>query len=338
VRVVANPPNPWRSSHVDLLEPEPLQPVQVLLDDSKSILSRNDSPDVPFSWSVNPYRGCHHGCAYCYARPTHQWLDMGAGTDFERKLIVKPDAPQLLRQELRAREVELRGEMLAFSGVTDCYQPLEASYGITRQCLEVCRDHRQRVGIITKGALVERDRELLAEVHRRAGAFVYLSVPNLDEQDARALEPYASTPQRRLRAMQALAAAGVPVGVAIAPVIPGWNDHQIAAILQAAKAHGAESAFLILLRLPREVEDVFVERLRANLPERADKVLAALSEMRGGEGIQETRFQARMQGKGARWEAVQSMFAIWCKKLGLRTRERTHEPIAPPRQRGLFGD
>ena len=337
VRVVSNPPNPWRSAHVDLLEPEPLQPVQVYFDDSRSILSRNDSPDVPFTWSVNPYRGCHHGCAYCYARPTHQWLDFGAGTDFERKLVVKPDAAALLRHELRARETELRGELLVFSGVTDCYQPLEASYELTRQCLEVCRDHRQRAAVITKGALVERDAALLAQVHRAAAAFVWFSVPSLDERAARALVPYASPPPRRLAAMRTLADAGVPVGVAIAPLIPGWNDHQIPAVLQAAKAHGAEAAFMILLRLPRAVEEVFTERLRAALPERADKVLAALSAMRGGAGVAEARFHHRMRGAGARWQAVLSLFAIWCRKLGLRVRERSAAPPPPgPQQRSLF--
>jgi DNA repair photolyase len=336
VRAVDNPPNPWRSAHTELLAPEPLQAPQVFEEESRSILSENDSPDVPFRFSVNPYRGCHHGCAYCYARPTHQWLDFGAGTDFERKLVVKVNAPELLRRELGRRQTELAAEVLAFSGVTDCYQPLEATYGLTRRCLEVCRDVRQHVGIITKGALVARDAALLGEVHRAASAVVHFSVPTDDEHDARALEPYAPTPQRRLDAMAAVAAQGVPVGVSVSPLIPGWNDHRIPSVLQAAKAHGASYAWMILLRLPREVHDVFTARVREELPLRADKILSLLGQVRGDGGLQESRFGKRMRGEGARWQMAEDLFKLWCKKLGLKMRTERPQPAPRPRQRGLF--
>jgi DNA repair photolyase len=346
LRPASNPPNPWRTAHVELLEPEPRQPLVVYEETARSILSRNDSPDVPFTFSVNPYRGCLHGCAYCYARPTHQWLDLGAGTDFEQKLVVKVNAAELLRRELQRRRAELRGEVIAFSGVTDCYQPLEAGYGVTRQCLEVCRELRQPVGVITKGALVERDAELLAAIAATAGAVAHVSIPILDEGDARALEPQAPSPARRLRTMAALARAGVPVGIAVAPVIPGVNDHAIPAVLQAAKDHGASRAFLILLRLPAEVETVFTERLRAALPLRAERVLSALRAMHGGR-VEDSRFGERMRGQGPRWQAVESLFRIWCRRLGLQVGERTL-PAMPgygmdaaatrsgPRQRLLF--
>ncbi|MGE3173160.1 MAG: radical SAM protein [Planctomycetota bacterium] len=341
MRAVSNPKNPWRSAHTELLAPEPLQPVQVFEEEAKSVLTENDSPDVPFRFAVNPYRGCHHGCAYCYARPTHQYLDFGAGTDFERKLIAKVNAPELLRRELGKRQTELRHEAIAFSGVTDCYQPIEATYELTRRCLIVCRDLRQPAGVITKGALVQRDADLLAEVHAAAGAFVHLSIPTDDAHDARALEPYAPSPERRFDAMAALHRSGVPVGVAVAPIIPGWNDHRIPGVLQRAKECGAETAFLILLRLPAEVLPVFTERVREALPQRADKVLSLLGQMRGTGGLQDARFGKRMRGEGARWQAVEDLFKLWCRKLGLRAHGERSE-ITPkarpvPKQGELFG-
>ncbi|MBK8097200.1 MAG: PA0069 family radical SAM protein [Planctomycetes bacterium] len=336
MRSVANPPNPWHSHHVELLEPPPAAPLQVFEEQAKSILSRNDSPDIPFTWSVNPYRGCLHGCAYCYARPSHQYLDFGAGTDFERKIVVKTNAADLLRAELGARSAAMRGEVLAFSGVTDCYQPLEASYGVTRACLQACRDLQQPVNVITKGALIERDVDLLAAMARGAGASVFVSIPFADAADARAIEPQAPSPERRLRTLATLAAAGVPVGVAVAPVIPGLNDHQVPAVLEQAKAAGASRAFLILLRLPQEVLPVFEERLRAAMPQRADKVFAALAEVRGG-ALQESRFGRRMVGEGPRWQAIEQLFRIQCARLGLQVRIERKVAVPRPRQLGLFG-
>jgi DNA repair photolyase len=339
VILASNPPNPWQSQHRELLEPPPAQPLVVYEEEAKSVLSSNDSPDISFTYSVNPYRGCHHACAYCYARPTHEYLDFGAGTDFERRIVVKTNAPELLRRELRAHEGKLRGEVIAFSGVTDCYQPLEASYELTRRCLEACRDFAQPAAVITKGALVERDAALLAELHARAGALVHVSLPFLDAADARALEPQAPSPERRLRTLAALAQAGVPTGVAIAPVIPGLNDHQIPAIVAAAAAAGAQRAFCVLLRLPGSVLQVFEERLRAALPLRADKVLSLLAQMRGGE-LRDGRFHTRMRGSGERWRLVEQLFAVACRQHGLATGDRS-VPATPkaskPRQQELFG-
>ncbi|MCA8949009.1 MAG: radical SAM protein, partial [Planctomycetes bacterium] len=255
VRAVANPPNPWQSAQVDWLGPPPPVALEVYEERAKSILAENQSPDIPFRWSLNPYRGCFHGCAYCYARPTHQYLDFGAGTDFERRIVVKTNAAELLRARLM--KPSWRGENIVFSGVTDCYQPLEASYGITRRCLETCLEFRQPVGIITKGALVERDVDVLADLAKHGAATVYVSVPFADEGDARRIEPYAGSPARRLRALRRLSDAGVPTGVSVSPLIPGLNDHQIPAILAMARDAGARFAFHVLLRLPAEVEQVF---------------------------------------------------------------------------------
>ncbi len=224
-RRVSNPPDPWSSTHVEWLEEPPPVALEVYEEDAHSIVATNDSPDVGFERSVNPYRGCQHACAYCYARPTHPYLGLGAGTDFDSKIVVKRNAPELLRRELANLRRAGRTSPLAFSGVTDCYQPLEASYELTRRCLEVCLEFRQAVGVITKSALVRRDQELLARLERRAGARVCLSIPFADDGDARRLEPFASSPTTRFETLRRLSAAGVPVGVAIAPLIPGLNDH-----------------------------------------------------------------------------------------------------------------
>lgn len=211
MRPVSNPPNPWNSTHVDWLGDPPPARLTVFEEDARSILSENDSPDVGFRWSVNPYRGCFHACAYCYARPTHQYLGFGAGTDFERRIVAKVNAAALLEQAFNRRS--WLGERIAFSGVTDCYQPLEAHYGLTRSCLEVCARFRNPVGIITKGALVRRDVDVLQQLHRTAAVRVHLSIPVADDDTARIIEPGASLPSQRFAAMEALARAGVPVGL-----------------------------------------------------------------------------------------------------------------------------
>lgn len=337
-RPVSNPPNPWASEHVEWLEPPPPARLEVYEEEAKSILSRNDSPDVPFTWSVNPYRGCQHACAYCYARPGHQYLGFGAGTDFDTKIVVKRNAPELLRAALARRS--WKRDWIAFSGVTDCYQPLEASYGLTRECLRACLEHRNRVGVITKSALVRRDAQLLAELDRAAGAHVHVSVPFADEANARALEPFASAPSTRFETIRRLADAGVPTGVAIAPVIPGLNDPQIPAILERAAEAGATSAFLILLRLAAEVRPVFEERLAEAFPDRAAKVLRALEECRSGQTRAERgAFGTRMTGAGPRWEAVEGLFRLHCRRLELRTtREDSLEVLSPRRDRGRQGE
>src|SRR5437764_9153153 len=239
-RAMSNPPNPWLSTEVEYLEEIPRAELEVYEDHTREILAHNDSPDVGFSWSVNPYRGCLHAWAYCYARPTHEYLGLGAGTDFERKITVKPDAPRLLREAFDRRSWQ--GELVVFSGVTDCYQPLEASYRLTRGCLEVCAEYRNPVGIITKSPLIERDLDVLQELHRNGRVSVSVSVPIWDREHAHAIEPYVATPRRRMKTLERLASAGLKVGVNVAPVIPGLSDADIPRILEAAHAVVARPA------------------------------------------------------------------------------------------------
>lgn len=312
---ILNPPNPWATSVVEYLddEPPPTIGLEVYEDQSRTILSKNDSPDLPFTYSVNPYRGCFHACAYCYARPTHEYLGFGAGTDFERRIVVKKDAPDLLRKALRSSK--WKREPVLFSGVTDCYQPLEASMELTRRCLEVCLDENTPAVVITKSALVERDAELLARLAKGPGARVTLSIPFIDEEHARAIEPYAASPSRRFKAITNLAHAGVPVGVNVAPIIPGLSDEQMPRILEAARAAGAQWATWVLLRLPGHVKEVFEERIRAALPLRAEKILARIKETHGGQ-LYDSRFGTRMHGDGPYADAMAILFERTRKKLG----------------------
>ncbi|MBL8722987.1 MAG: PA0069 family radical SAM protein [Planctomycetes bacterium] len=337
MRPVDNPPNPWLSSHVDYLGEPPDQPLVVYEEQASSILSENDSPDLPFRWSLNPYRGCFHGCAYCYARPTHQYLGFGAGTDFERRIVAKTNAAQLLRAHLQRQSWQ--GEPIVFSGVTDCYQPLEAHYRLTRACLEVCREFRQPVDLITKGALVARDVDLLGNLAQHRAARVFVSVPFAVAADSRAIEPFVAAPERRFAAMRALADAGVEVGVSVSPLIPGLNDHQVPEILERARAAGATLAFHVLLRLPAEVEQVFEARLRAAFPDRADKVLSLLGGMRDGQR-NEARFHARMRGQGPRYAIVEQLFTKVARRLGFTPRSELVPRVSPFRrpfaQQSLF--
>jgi DNA repair photolyase len=332
-----NPPNPWLREVLERDEPAPLDALDVRVEDARSALSENDSPDLPFRWSLNPYRGCQHACSYCYARPTHQYLGLGAGSDFERRLIVKRNLPEVLAREL-ARP-GWKGESISLAGITDPYQPLEARWQITRRCLEVCLRYRNPVSIVTKGVLVTRDAELLAELARSAGARVFVSVPLLDAELARALEPGAPTPRERLAALAELTRAGVPTGLALAPFVPRLSEEGLAELLAAAAEAGARSAFLLLLRVPAEVLEVFRHRLEERLPGRAAAILAALAEMRGGV-LQESRFGLRMRGVDPRFAAVQQLFRVLCRRRGIATTER--EPLAElrtsvrPRQGELF--
>jgi len=330
-RCIANPPNPWASTHVEWLGDPPAVQLQVFEEQARSLLSANDSPDIPFRWSVNPYRGCFHGCAYCYARPSHQYLGWGAGTDFDRKLVVKINAPEVLRRELRQRSWQ--GEAIHFSGNTDCYQPLEAAYGLTRRCLEACLAQRNPVTVVTKGNLIRRDVDLLAQLAREAGASVHISLPFADPTVSRALEPYAAAPDQRLETIERLAEAGIPTGVMIAPVIPGLNDREIPEILSTAARAGAVTAAMTLLRLPREVLPVFRDRLEATLPDRAGKVWSGLREMRDGQ-LNDAGFVTRMRGRGPRWQAIRDLFALHCRRLGLAS---PNPPAARgPAQTDLF--
>jgi DNA repair photolyase len=325
MRRVENPPNPWQTRQREWLGPPPPARLEVYEEQARTIVTRNESPDVSFRWSVNPYRGCYFGCGYCYARPTHQYLDFGAGTDFERKIVVKVNAPRLLRRTFRKKS--WAGEPIALSGATDCYQPLEASYRLTRGLLEVCRQFGNPVGIVTKSVLVQRDLDLLGELAAFRLVHVNFSIPFSDDLMARAIEPYAPSPSARFEAMRTVAAAGVPVSVLVAPIIPGLNESQIGGILERAKACGATRAYRSLLRLPAEVKDVFLQRLREAFPHRYDKVVHAIREMRGG-ALYRAEFGERDRGSGQRWEAIEELFDLTCRRLGLNREEE--EPTALP--------
>ncbi len=274
-------------------------------DDTQTIVSRNSSPDIGFETSLNPYRGCEHGCSYCYARPYHEFLGFSAGRDFETRIMVKPNAPELLRRELSSPK--WRPQPLACSGVTDCYQPIERKLEITRRCLEVLAEFRNPVAIITKNHLVTRDIEPLRELAASNAASVVLSVTTLDRKLATAMEPRASTPEFRLRAIRELSEAGIPVGVSLAPVIPGLNDHEIPAILEAARQAGATFAFYSIVRLPHGMPELFFNWVERHFPGRKDSIEARIRELRGGR-LDDSRFGLRMDGQGAlaraNWGAV----------------------------------
>jgi DNA repair photolyase len=283
-------------------------------DSSRTIIATNDSPDVGFEASINPYRGCEHGCVYCYARPTHEYLGLSAGLDFETKLFVKEDAPELLRRELASPR--WRPKALSMSGVTDCYQPVERKLGLTRRCLEVLVEFRNPVGIVTKSNLVTRDVDLLGELAAIGASAACLSVTTLDRDLARTLEPRAAQPDLRLAAIEALARAGVPVGVLVAPIIPGLTDHEIPGILSAAASAGATFAGYTIVRLPLAVAPIFEAWLELHAPARKAKVLNRLRDMRGGR-LNDPRFGERMRGKGAFAEQIRALFRLGKKRAGI---------------------
>jgi DNA repair photolyase len=295
----------------------PAPTTQFFKDLSRSIIAHNDSPDVGFEYSINPYRGCEHGCVYCYARPTHEYLGFSAGLDFESKIMVKEDAPELLRRELTSPRWQPR--TLAVSGVTDPYQPVERRLQLTRRCLEVLAEFRNPVGIVTKNHLVTRDLDILAGLAEHQAAAVFLSVTTLDGNLARHLEPRATQPQGRLAAIEAAAKAGVSVGVLVAPVIPGLTDHEMPAILAAAAAAGARYAGYILLRLPLGVGPLFEQWLTQHYPEKKDKVLGRIRDTRGGK-LNDPRFGSRMRGKGAFADLIKDVFTVACRKSGITGR------------------
>ncbi len=321
-RPTANPTSRFRDVAVayDPGEAPPPSSVTLLDDKSRTVLSRNDSPDLDFRWSCNPYRGCVSACAYCYARPTHEYLDLGAGTDFDTKIVVKRRAPELLREAFD--KPSWQGELVMFSGVTDCYQPVERDLRLTRGCLEVCLEYRNPVAVISKHALIARDVELLAELAREAGCTVSVSCAWVDDELARAIEPWAAAPSKRFKVIETLAAAGVPVGVMCAPVIPGLNDDQLVRVLERARAAGATHAGWVLLRLPGAVAQVFPERLRVALPLVADKVMGRVKQTRGGDKLYDSRFHVRGRGEGGYAGAIAAVFDATVARLGFAARDR----------------
>ncbi len=333
---MANPANPWATTDVEYEAGEtPTQSLEVYEDQSQSILSRNDSPDLSFRWTANPYRGCMHACAYCYARPSHEYLSFGAGTDFDRKIVIKRDAAKLLRDAFDKKS--WKGELVVFSGVTDCYQPLESTYRLMRECLQVCVEYKNPVSIVTKSPLVERDIDVLLQLQQVARVSVAISVPFWDEAKSRAIEPFVTTPARRIKIIERLASAGLPVTVNVAPVIPGLTDEDMPSILEAASAAGATRAFYMLLRLPSSVKQVFEERLRAALPLRADKVLARLRDAHKGK-LYDASFGERGVGQGPHAELIARLFETTTARLGLSTatQEAPSTFARPTAQLGLF--
>lgn len=315
---------------------------RVIADASRSIINRVDacaSPDIPFEWSVNPYRGCEHGCIYCYARPTHEWLGMSCGLDFETKIMAKFDAPKLLRRELA--RAWWKGDPIAMCGVTDAYQPLEAECRITRGCLEVMSEFGQSVGIVTKNRLVVRDLDVLSAMAKRGLVHVMVSLSTLDARLAGKLEPRASSPKHRLEAMQKLSEAGVPVGIMTAPIIPGLTDRELPGVMRAAAEAGAKSAGYVLLRLPHQIKELFLDWLAREYPQRAKKVESLIRQTRQGM-LYQSQPGIRMRGQGEVATQIGRVFKLFRARYGLdkglpalNTR-RFARPLKTDHQMGLF--
>src|SRR5438105_12772028 len=326
-----SPANRFEKLHVDLAdvdvvdadpsdEEKPRRATQYFRDATKTIIARNQSPDVGFETSINPYRGCEHGCIYCFARPTHEYLGFSAGLDFESRIMVKSDAPRLLEAELSSPK--WKPQLLMMSGVTDCYQPIERKLRITRSCLEIIAKFRNPVGILTKNRLVTRDIDILSELARHHAVVVNLSVTSLDPKLQRILEPRTSPPAARLDAVAQLRAANVPVGVMVAPVIPGINDHEIPAIVAACAKAGAQFAGHVLLRLPWAVRPLFEHWLDEHFPERKAKVLEGVRATRGGKKLYDSRWRKRQIGEGIFAEQISKMFEVACRRAGFGERPK----------------
>ncbi|MEM7016245.1 MAG: PA0069 family radical SAM protein [Pseudomonadota bacterium] len=295
---------------------EPLAPLRTTLgiDTARSIISSNDSPDIPFDLSVNPYRGCEHGCVYCFARPTHAYYGLSPGLDFESHLLYKPNAAELLRKELSRKRYQCKPIALGIN--TDAYQPVERELKITRQLLEVMHDFNQPVSIVTKSALIERDLDLLVPMAKKNQVGVMLSITTLNHELARKMEPRATAPQRKLRTLKTLSEAGVPVGILIAPLIPALNDAEMETILQTCHEHGAATAAYVMLRLPHEVKDLFETWLQDHYPLKAEHVLNLMRSIHSGK-LYNAEFGARMRGQGEYADLLSKRFKLACKRLGL---------------------
>jgi DNA repair photolyase len=295
------------------VDERPAPQTQFLHDKTDSIIATNDSPDIGFNASINPYRGCEHGCIYCYARPFHEYLGFSAGLDFETKIMVKENAPQLLRKELNSRKWQ--PQVLGVCGVTDAYQPIERRLQITRRCLEVLAEFRNPIWVVTKNRLVTRDIDLLQKLAEHNAVAVAIAVTTLDAELANVMEPRATAPAGRLEAIRALSAAGIPTTVLIAPVIPGLTDHEMPAIMAAARDAGAAAASYVMLRLPYGIGDLFTQWLEQHFPTKKEKVLGRVKDLRGGK-MNDSRFGMRMRGEGVFADAVKQIFDVTRKKLG----------------------
>jgi DNA repair photolyase len=311
-----NPPNRFEPIYIardaEFIDPDdPLPKTEFFRDEAKEILAKNNSPDIPFTYSINPYRGCEHGCVYCYARPTHEWIGLSAGLDFETKIFAKMDAPTLLRNALSKKTWE--PQPISISGVTDPYQPVERKLEITRNCLKILAEFRNPVGIVTKNALVTRDCDVLKELAENKGVIVFISITTLNAELQQKLEPRASHPDARLRAIETLTQAGIPTGVMVAPLIPGLTEDEMPEIIQAAARAGAKTAGYVLLRLPYGVKELFQQWLEHHYPDRKAKILGRIYEMRNGQ-INQTEFGQRMVGSGDRAELMRTLFRLAKKK------------------------
>jgi DNA repair photolyase len=316
---LANPPTRFQKLHLEMdadYDPanDPSPRTRFYQDHTTSVLNRNESPDLGFDYTLNPYRGCEHGCIYCYARPTHEYLGFSAGLDFESRIMVKEDAPRLLREQLSSPHWQ--PQVIALSGVTDCYQPIERRLKLTRRCLEVLAEFRNPVGIVTKNNLVIRDIDLLAELAGVGAASVHLSVTTLDTDLRGILEPRTSPPQARLHAIRDLAQAGIPVGVLVAPIIPGLTDHELPRILEAAAEAGARFADYTVLRLPLAVGGLFEEWLEQHLPGQKEKVLGRLRSLHDGR-LSDSTFGRRFAGSGHLAEQIHQLFEVSSRRVGL---------------------
>lgn len=314
-----NPINRFEGNYIDYdLDEEtgekPHPKTTFLTDHTKEIISYNKSPDIPFNAGLNVYRGCEHGCIYCYARPFHEYLGFSAGLDFESKIMVKHKAPELLKKTLQS--VKWKPQVIAMSGITDCYQPIERKLLLTRKCLSVLAEYRNPVGIITKNHLITRDIDILKELNEYNCVSTTISVTSLDNKITELMEPRTSRPYRRLKAIEKLAEAGIPVGVNVAPIIPGLTDHECADILNSAYNAGATRASFIIVRLPFKVKDLFQDWLEQNFPDRAEKVLNKIRDMRGGK-LYEAEFGKRMRGEGNFASQIKDLFGVQTKRLGL---------------------
>lgn len=315
-----NPANRFEGKYIDYdLDEEtgenPSQDTKLIPDDTDNILSENDSPDIPFTYGLNPYRGCEHGCIYCYARPTHEYLGFSVGLDFESRIMVKYDAAEKLRSKFASKS--WHPEAVTLSGVTDPYQPVERDLEITRNCLKIFAEARNPVNIITKNYLVTRDIDLLEELAQYDAVHVTLSVTTLDRDLARVMEPRTSQPPRRLKAIEELAEKGISVGVNVAPIIPGLTDHELPDILKAAKDAGATHAGYTILRLPYGVKDLFQEWLEQHFPERKQKVLNRVRSIRDGK-LNESTFGERFYGKGEFAKQIRNLFRIQVEEMGFK--------------------